>query len=85
MSSIATITISGPVETLADLGTRQAVLLPLDEYQTLLNRIEELEDIIDSRIALAEYQAGQGRSLQSYLAERKERYHVPGGVGEQES
>lgn len=84
MSSTATITISGPVETLTGLGTRQAVLLPLNEYEALLDRVEELEDIIDSRIALAEYQAGQGRSLQSYLAERKERYRVPSGVGEQE-
>lgn len=85
MSSISTITISGSSETLADLGTRKAVLLPLDEYEALLNRLEELEDIIDSRIALTEYKAGQGRSLQAYLAERKERYRVPGGVGEQES
>ncbi len=82
MSSIATITISGPPETLASLGTRRAVVLPLDEYEALLDRLEELEDIIDSRIALAEYQAGQGRSLQAYLAERKERYRVSGGLGE---
>jgi|GEM_PF-881090 len=85
MSSIATITISGPSETLSDLGTRKAVLLPLDEYEALLDRLEELEDIIDSRIALAEYEAGQGYSLQAYLAERKERYRVSRGVGEQES
>jgi len=57
-------------------------VLPLDEYEALLDRLEELEDIIDSRIALAEYQAGQGRSLQAYLAERKERYRVSGGLGE---
>lgn len=85
MSPIATITISGPSEILADLGMHKAVLLPLDEYEALLDRLEELEDMIDSRIALAEYQAGQGRSLQTYLAERKERYRVSRGVGEQES
>ena len=84
MSSIARITINGPPEALAELGTRKAVLLPLDEYEALLDRLEELEDIVDSRIALTEYQAGQGRSLQAYLAERKERYRVSGGVGEQE-
>jgi len=82
MSPITTITISGPAETLADLGTRKAVLLPLDEYESLLDRIEELEDIIDSHIALAEYQAGQGRSLQAYLAEREERYRVSRELGE---
>ncbi len=85
MSSIATVTINGPLEALADLGTREVVLLPLDEYEALLVRLEELEDIVDSHIALAEHKAGQGRSLQAYLAERKERYRVPCGVGEQES
>jgi len=65
MSSIATITISGPAETVADLGKRKAVLLPLEEYEALLDRLEELEDIIDSHVALAEYRAGQGRSLLS--------------------
>ena len=66
MPSIATVTISGPADVLAELGTRQAILPPLDEYESLLDRIEELEDIVDSHIALAEYQAGQGRSLQAY-------------------
>lgn len=84
MSSTATITISGPPGTVGNLGTRKAVLLPLDEYEALLDRLEELEDIIDSYVALAEYRAGEGRSLQAYLAERKDSYRVAGGLGEQE-
>jgi len=42
MSPTATITISGPPGTLGNLDTRKAVLLPLDEYEALLDRLEEL-------------------------------------------
>jgi len=76
MPSITTITISGPAEMLSDLGTRKAVLLPLEEYEALLDRLEELEDIIDSHIALAEYRAGQGRSLQAYLSCQARQTHL---------
>ena len=64
-----TITGSGPM--LRQLGQRKAVLLPLEEYEALLGRIEELEDILDSERSLATYQAAEGKSLEQYLAERK--------------
>lgn len=72
----ATVTITGPQETLADLGIRRAVVLPLDEYEALLERIEDLQDIVESKVALEEYRLGEGRSLEDYLAERREQYRV---------
>ncbi len=85
MSSKATVTITGPRETLELLGQREVILLPLEEYEALLERIEDLEDILESRIALEEYRAGAGRPLEEYLAERRERHRVQGRDGQQAS
>jgi hypothetical protein len=68
MSQQATITITGSAETLQTIGARQAVVLPLEEYEALLQRLKDLEDILDSEAALAEYQTGQGKSLDQFLA-----------------
>jgi uncharacterized protein (DUF2344 family) len=76
VSEPATLTITGPIETLQEIGARQVILLPLEEYEALQQRIEELEDVLDSDVALAEYRASQGKSLEHFLAERRARYDV---------
>jgi len=67
------VTITGLSPMLGELGQRKAVLLPLEEYEALLERVEELEDILDSERSVAAYRAGEGKSLEQYLAERKGR------------
>ena len=76
MSEQATVTITGPVEALQLLGSRQVVLLSLEEYKALQQRIEDMEDILDSEAALAEFRAGQSKSLGQFLAERRGHYDV---------
>ena len=72
----ATITLEGPV-----------VLLPLEEYESLMDRLENLEDLLDEKLltssvllqelqeARADYKAGKGgsyRELRKRLLARDE-------------
>ncbi len=82
MSRPARITITGPEKTVSEIGSRQAVILSLEAYQSLVQRIEDLEDIADSLAALKEYEAGAGISLNDYLAERQQRDGLPGGASQ---
>ena len=74
--AIATITLEGPV-----------VLLPLEEYEILMERLESLEDLLDEKLltspvllqelreARANYRAGKGgsyRELRKKLLARDE-------------
>lgn len=72
MENVA-VTITGSSPMLGELGQRKAVLLPLEEYEALVERVEELEDLLDSERSLAAYRAGEGKSLEQYFAKRKER------------
>jgi hypothetical protein len=77
MGRPAKITITGPEKAVSELGSRQAVVLSLEAYQSLLQRIEDLEDVADSLDALKEYKTGAGIPLNDYLAERQTPFHHP--------
>ena len=60
----------------ARIGKNDVVLLPLTRYQTLMKRLEDLEDILDSQRSIAEYRAGQERAFSDYLKERRGKRRV---------
>jgi len=57
---------------LKDPGKCEMVLVPLDKYNALLKRLEDLEDVVDMVEALKE----PHRPLAEYLAEMKARADV---------
>ncbi len=61
----ATLTIVSDDPVLKDLGEREVVLVPLDQYNALLDRLEDLVDLVDMLEALKEPR----RPLAEYLAE----------------
>ena len=63
---------------LESLGEKKMVLMPLDEYQALMRKIEELEDIRDMLQAEVEYRSGEGRSFREFLAENEDAFDLPG-------
>ena len=63
--SIATLTIAADDPSLKDVGEREVVLVPLDLYNALLDKLEDLQDAVDMieamkepRRPFAEYLAG---------------------------
>ena len=62
--STATLTIVSDDPTLKDLGEREVVLVPLDKYNALLDRLEDMVDMLEAlkepRRPLAEYLAEAG-------------------------
>ena len=71
-----TLKIIGEKTAVARIGKKDVVLLPLTRYQTLMNRLEDLEDILDAQRSIAEYRAGQGRTFNDYLKERRGKRRV---------
>ena len=65
-----TMSIAGAKRDLKRLRENQFVLLPVAQYDALLRRIEDLEDLIDSERIMREYSAGKGRSFEDYLNKR---------------
>ena len=55
-------------------GDLELVVLPRAEYQTLLDKLDDLKDIRDSIEALREYQSGKRVSFDRYDARRKTKY-----------
>jgi hypothetical protein len=53
-------------------------LLPPEQYEAVIELLEDIEDLQDALQAEAEYQAGQGRPFAEYDAERKARTGVRG-------
>ena len=51
-------------------------LLPPEQYEAVIELLEDIEDLQDALQAEAEYQAGQGRPFAEYDAERKARTGV---------
>lgn len=51
-------------------------LLPPEQYEAVIEFLEDIEDLQDALQAEAEYQAGQGRPFTEYDAERKARTGV---------
>ena len=47
----------------------RVVLLPYHVYRALLDRVEDLEDLLAMREAEAEYLAGEGRPFDEIVAE----------------
>lgn len=54
-------------------GDLELVVLPRAEYETLLDKLDDLKDIHDSMEALKEYQSGKLISFDRYDARRKAR------------
>jgi len=52
--------------------------LPPEQYEAVIELLEDIEDLQDALQAEAEYQAGQGRFFAEYDAERKVRTSVRG-------
>jgi len=67
-----------PQSLLESLGEKKMVLMPLDEYQALMRKIEELEDIHDMLQAEVEYRSRVGRSFREFLAENEAVFDLPG-------
>ncbi|MEW6607703.1 MAG: hypothetical protein AB1414_09680 [bacterium] len=59
--------------TLIQNNTIKGVLLHPQQYETLLQLLEDLEDLRDAQIAEAEHATGQGRSFDEYDSERRKR------------
>ncbi|RPJ03871.1 MAG: hypothetical protein EHM36_11645 [Deltaproteobacteria bacterium] len=59
------------IETHLRSGELELVVLPKAEYEALLQRLDDLEDIHDSIESLKEYQAGKRTSFDDYDARRK--------------
>ena len=53
-------------------------LLPPEQYEAVIELLEDIEDLQDALQAEAEYQADQGRPFAEYDAERKARTGVRG-------
>ncbi len=64
-----------PVRLLQD-DQVQGFLLPPEQYEAVIELLEDIEDLQDALQAEAEYQAGQGRPFAEYDAERKARTGV---------
>ncbi len=52
--------------------------LPPEQYEAVIELLEDIEDLQDALQAEAEYQAGQGRPFAEYDAARKARTGVRG-------
>ena len=52
-------------------GDLELVVIPRLEYETLLGKMEDLQDIADSREALNQYQSGKGISFEAYDSRRR--------------
>ena len=52
-------------------GDLELVVLPREEYQALLEKLEDLKDVNDSIEGLKEYQSGKSISFDHYDARRK--------------
>jgi hypothetical protein len=52
-------------------GDLELVVLPMAEYQALLEKLEDLKDVNDSIEALKEYQSGKSISFDHYDTRRK--------------
>jgi hypothetical protein len=55
-------------------GDLELVVLPRAEYQTLLEKLEDLKDIHDSIEALKEFHSGKSIPFDRYDAHRKRTY-----------
>ncbi len=59
------------IETHLRSGDLELVVLPKTEYESLLQRLEDLQDIRDSIESLKEYRAGKKMAFDDYDTRRK--------------
>ncbi len=59
------------IQTHLQAGNLELVVLPRIEYQTLLEKLDDLKDLRDSIKALKEYQSGKYISFDRYDGRRK--------------
>ena len=59
------------IQTHLQAGDLELVVLPRIEYQSLLEKLDDLKDLRDSIEALKEYQSGKYISFDRYDARRK--------------
>ncbi len=71
-----TLKIIGQKTAIARLGKNEVVLLPLSKYKAILQLIEDLEDIADSR-SMEEYRSGKSRPFADYVTKRRAKRRVP--------
>ena len=71
-----TLKVVGQKSVVVRLGKDEVVMIPFRKYQALLQKLEDLEDILDSQRAMAEYRSGKGRPFTEYLRERRSKRRV---------
>ncbi len=71
-----TLKVIGEKTAISKIWKNEVIVLPLRKYQALLSQLEDLEDLLDSQRAMAEYRAGQGRPFSTYLKERRTKRRV---------
>ena len=57
---------------------QELVVVPLKKYLSLLEYIEDLEDLCDHIVAMEEYKLGKGRSLREFLSKHRRMFDLSG-------
>ena len=57
---------------------QELVVVPLKKYLSLLEYIEDLEDLYDHIVAMEEYKLGKGRSLREFLSKHRRMFDLSG-------
>lgn len=57
---------------------QELVVIPLKKYLSLLEYIEDLEDLYDHIEAMEEYRSGRGRSLREFLSKNRRMFDLSG-------
>ncbi|MBI5649739.1 MAG: hypothetical protein HZC40_04715 [Chloroflexi bacterium] len=71
-----TLKIIGQKSMTGRLGKEEVVVIPFRKYQALLQKLEDLEDVLDAQRAMAEYRAGKARPFNDYLKEHRSKRRV---------
>ncbi len=58
------------------LGKDEVVVIPFRKYQQLLQKLEDLEDLLDAQRAMAEYRAGKRRPFNEFMNEHRSKRRV---------